>query len=128
MCVCCEQIAKEKLFDGGLSLDSVMAEGTYAVYIGETERDLHKEDLGFLTERGSMSGGVNRPVLRWLSVRAARKKRVKRSHIWMKEARKELSPNLFEASSRRRVPTSTSRKDDMKSPILSLSPPPPYFL
>ena len=69
-----------------------MAAGTHAVYIGETGRDLQDEDLRFLTQRGSMSGGVNRPVLRWSSVRAARK----RSHIWMQEARKELSQFVFQ--------------------------------
>jgi hypothetical protein len=50
----------------GQSLDEIMRERKHAIYIGETGRELHDEDLRFLTARGAMDGrGTNRPVLLW---------------------------------------------------------------
>ena len=66
----------------GQSLDELMRERKHAIYIGETGRELHDEDLRFLTARGGMDGrGRNRPVLLWPD---------NKTTITMGQARKEL--------------------------------------
>jgi hypothetical protein len=49
---------------GGLTLKAAFESGQSAIYIGITKQLLEKEDTRWITERGALNGGKNRPVLR----------------------------------------------------------------
>ena len=49
----------------GKSLDDLFADPTFCGYLGETMRSLGEEALRWLTPRGGLFSGNNRPVLAW---------------------------------------------------------------
>ena len=49
----------------GKSLDDLFADPTFCGYLGETMRSLGEEALRWLTVRGGLFSGNNRPVLAW---------------------------------------------------------------
>ena len=69
------------------SVEDLHKNPNVSIYFGETFRKLREEDLRWLTERGDLSGGTNRPALVWSEPRG---KRGERTHITMPEAREEL--------------------------------------
>ena len=72
----------------GISIEDLHEDPNVCIYFGETFRKLREEDLRWLTSRGDLSGGANRPALEWSEPRGEHGER--RTHITMSEARKEL--------------------------------------
>ena len=68
----------------GISIEDLHNDPNVSIYFGETFRKLREEDLRWLTKRGDLAGGTNRPTLEWSEPRG------ERTHITMSEAREEL--------------------------------------
>ena len=71
----------------GISIEDLHTNPDVCIYFGETFRKLRDEDLRWLTKRGDLGGGTNRPTLEWSVPRG---ERGERTHITMTEAREEL--------------------------------------
>ena len=71
----------------GISIEDLHTNPNVSVYFGETGQKLREEDLRWLTARGDLAGGANRPTLEWSEPRG---KKAQRTNIWASEARKEL--------------------------------------
>ena len=68
----------------GISIEDLHKNPDVCIYFGETFRKLREEDLRWLSTRGALGGGTNRPTLEWSVPRG------ERTHITMSEAREEL--------------------------------------
>ena len=71
----------------GISIEDLHKNPDVCIYFGETFRKLREEDLRWLSTRGALGGGTNRPTLEWSVPRG---ERGERTHITMSEAREEL--------------------------------------
>ena len=65
----------------GRSIDMLHCDPNFTAYFGETGRALADEDLRWLTERGALGGGCNRPTLEWDEPRDSTGTRDERTNI-----------------------------------------------
>jgi hypothetical protein len=70
----------------GKTVQQLFDDRSFSAYIGETGRFIHEEDLCWLTGRGAIGGGQNRPSLQWPAPAGSTKTIL----ITMAEARRQL--------------------------------------